>query len=567
MAQVSRGILAAIFAFCLSAHAAAADRAIIVLDASGSMWGQIDGTPKLEIARDTLRTVLQSVPGEMELGLMAYGHREKGACDDIELVVPPAAGSAASITAAADAMKFLGKTPLSAAVRQAAEALKYTEEKSTVILITDGIETCEADPCALGKELEEAGVDFTAHVLGFGLSAEEGREVACLAENTGGKYLQASDAAALKDALAEAVTIAPELEPEPAPEPEVVAEPAPEPAPAPASEPAKPARNFAPSLVMVAGGAPLADDGQAWEIHAVATDGTKGERLATEYNAYSGTLEPGDYIVRARLGEAAVELPVKIEAATTASPVFVLDAGTLIVRPRPHEGADVSDSAAVVVDYPGGSGPATNYGETKIVLPAGEQKLTVRIGQGEVSETLQLAAGQTVEKDVVVGVGRVVLNAFYVEGGDRVDASGLSVRILKARQTVDGKRDEIAYGYGPDSRFDLPPGDYVAVMRMDQAEVECPFNIRAGEARDVAAVLDAGVLSVSAPGARHIEIFEAKKDIEGNRKSVGYTYDDAHQATLPAGDYVVVADMADDSGKKEATATVAAGERAEVTVP
>ena len=569
MAQISRGILAAIFAFCLSAHAAAADRAIIVLDASGSMWGQIDGTPKLEIARDTLRTVLQTVPADMELGLMAYGHREKGSCDDIELVVPPAAGSAASITAAADAMKFLGKTPLSAAVKQAAESLKYTEEKSTVILITDGIETCEADPCALGKELEEAGVDFTAHVLGFGLSAEEGREVACLAENTGGKYLQASDAAALKDALAEAVTIAPEPapEPEPAPAPEVVAEPAPEPAPAPAPEPAKPAQNFAPSLVMVAGGAPLADDGQAWEIHAVAADGTKGERLATEYNAYSGTLEPGDYIVRARLGEAAVELPVKIEAATTASPVFVLDAGTLIVRPRPHEGGDVSDSATVVVDYPGGAGPATNYGETKIVLPAGEQKLTVKIGQGEVSETLQLAAGQTVEKDVVVGVGRVVLNAFYVEGGDRVDASGLSVRILKARAKVDGTRDEVAYGYGPDSRFDLPPGDYVAVMRMDQAEVERPFNIRAGEAKDIAAFLGAGVLSVSAPGARHIEVFEAKKDIQGNRKSVGYAYDEKHQTTLPAGDYVVVAEMPDDSGKKEATATVAAGERAEVTVP
>jgi Ca-activated chloride channel homolog len=568
LAQISRGMLAATLLFCMSAYAAAADRAIIVLDASGSMWGQIDGTPKLEIARDTLRTVLQSVPADMELGLMAYGHREKGSCEDIELIVPPVANSAASITAAVDTMKFLGKTPLSAAVKQAAESLKYTEEKSTVILITDGIETCEADPCALGKELEEAGVDFTAHVLGFGLSAEEGREVACLAENTGGKYLQASDAAALKDALAEAVTTAPEPEPEPAPEPEpeVVAEPLPEPAPAPAPEPAKPEQNFAPSLVMVAGGAPLADDGQAWEIYAVEADGSKGERLATEYNAYKGTLEPGDYIVRARLGEAAVEVPVKIEAGSTASPILVLDAGTLIVRPRPHEGGDVSESATVVVDYPGGSGPATNYGETKIVLPAGEQKLTVKIGQGEVTETLQLAAGETVEKDVVVGVGHVVLNAFYVEGGDRVDASGLSVRILKARAKVDGTRDEVAYGYGPDGKFDLPPGDYVAVMRMDQAEVERPFNIRAGEAKDITAFLDAGVLAISAPGAKHIEVFEAKKDIEGNRKSVGYAYDEKHQTTLPAGDYVVVAEMADDSRKKEATATVAAGDRAEVTV-
>ena len=154
MAFLSRGVLAALFLVWMTALGLAADRAIIVLDASGSMWGQIDGKPKLEIARETLRTVLQSVPADMELGLMAYGHREKGTCEDIELVVPPAAGSASAITAAADTMKFLGKTPLSAAVRQAAEALKYTEDKATVILITDGLETCEADPCALGKELE-----------------------------------------------------------------------------------------------------------------------------------------------------------------------------------------------------------------------------------------------------------------------------------------------------------------------------------------------------------------------------------------------------------------------------
>ena len=86
-------------------------------------------------------------------------------------------------------MKFLGKTPLSAAVKQAAEALRYTEDKATVVLITDGLETCNADPCALGKELEQSGVDFTAHVVGFGLTADEGRQVACLAENTGGKYV------------------------------------------------------------------------------------------------------------------------------------------------------------------------------------------------------------------------------------------------------------------------------------------------------------------------------------------------------------------------------------------
>ncbi|TIM61019.1 MAG: VWA domain-containing protein, partial [Mesorhizobium sp.] len=146
----------------------AADRVVIVLDASGSMWAQIDGKPKLEIARESLRTVLQSVPADKEIGFMAYGHREKGSCEDIELIVPPQAGSAGAVSTAADSLKFIGKTPLTSAVRRAAEALKYTEDKATVILITDGLETCKGDPCALGKELRAAGVDFTVNVVGFG---------------------------------------------------------------------------------------------------------------------------------------------------------------------------------------------------------------------------------------------------------------------------------------------------------------------------------------------------------------------------------------------------------------
>lgn len=556
MAFLLRGLAAAALILSTTALSAAADRTIIVLDASGSMWGQIDGKPKLEIARETLRTVLQSVPADMELGLMAYGHREKGSCSDIELVVPPAPGSAAAITQAADGMKFLGKTPLSAAVRQAAEALRYTEEKSTVILITDGLETCEADPCALGKELEQSGVDFTAHVVGFGLTADEGREVACLAENTGGKYLQASDAAALKDALT-ATVVAP---------PPAAAEPEQAPAPAPAPEPAKPEFNFIPEAVMAAGGEPLKDAGNAWEIYKANADGTRGEYVTTDYNNFRTTLEPGDYVVEARFGEAEVEQKLKVEAGQVYTPVFTLNAGTLIIRPRAAEGEDISTAATVVIDYPGGSGPSTSYGETKIVLPAGEQKLTVKLGSGEVSETLQLAAGQTIEKDVVVGIGRVTVNALYASGGDKVDSSELFVEIFKSKLKLDGTREQVTYTYGPDAKFDLSPGDHVAVLRLDKATAEQPFNIRAGEAKDVTVVLGAGVLVIAAPGVKNINVFSATKDIQGARKEFGYGFDGAHQTTLPAGDYVVVTDRQDGSPKKETPATVKAGERTELTI-
>jgi Ca-activated chloride channel family protein len=548
-----RSLIAALVLSLSSLAATAADKAIIVLDASGSMWGQIDGKPKLEIARETLRTVLQSVPADLELGLIVYGHREKGNCDDIELVVPPAAGTGAAITAAADGMKFLGKTPLTAAVRQAAEALHYTEDKATVVLITDGLETCNADPCAVGSELEQSGVDFTAHVVGFGLTAEEGRQVACLAQNTGGKYIQAGDAAALEEALVATV-----VTPEPAPTP------APEPAPAPAPEPAKPEFNFVPSVTLMQGGEPLPEDaGNAWEIFKANADGSRGDYVSTEYGRYKGQLEAGDYIVVARFGEARVEQKVSIAADAVAEPLFVLDAGTLVIRPLASPGAEVNDGAAVTVDYPG-EGESITYGLSRVVVPAGDQQVKVKIGEGEVSETIPVKAGETVEKDIVVGVGRAVINAFYNDTL-KVEDGGLAVNVAKAAKKIDGSRDGVAYGYGPDGGFDLPQGDYVAVAKMGEAEAEQPFSVKTGERSDVKVVLNAGVLAVSAPGASKIEVFAAAKDIQGNRQSVAFGYDQSLQTTLPAGDYAIVATRGDKTA--EAATTIKAGERAEVTVP
>jgi Ca-activated chloride channel family protein len=546
------GASAAIAISLCAAGAVAADRTMIVLDGSGSMWGQIDGKPKLEIARETLRAVLPSIPGDRELGLMAYGHREKGSCTDIELVVPPGTGTAAAISEAADAMRFLGKTPLSESVRQAAESLRYTEDKATVILITDGIETCNADPCALANELEQSGVDFTAHVVGFGLSRDEGRQVACLAENTGGRYFEAGDGSALTDALNETVV----TEAPPAPEPEAI----PEPEPEPAAE-----YNIVPTVALSEDSDDLGNDsGNAYEVYRAGASGERGEYVSTDYGRWRGNLEPGAYVVVARVGYAETEQAVTIEEGTVAEPHFVLNAGRLIVRPRPSEGAAVPDGAATVVDYPG-DGDTTMYGTANGVFPAGDQLVTVSIGQGSVTETIVLAAGETIEKDIVIGVGRAVLNAFYTQGM-KIEDGGVAFEVLKAAKAIDGSRESVTYSYGADSAYDLPAGDYVALATMGAAKAEAPFTVAVGARVDVEVVLDAGVLSIAAPGASSIEILSAAKDIQGNRKSFSFAYGEEHQTTLPAGDYVARRELPDSGGSAEAPATVKAGERTEVTV-
>ena len=204
------GMLAstALIAGDLHASEPQANATMLVLDASGSMWGQINGRSKIEIARDAVGSMLDGWQGG-DIGLLAYGHRRKGDCADIQVLQAPESNNTDAIRKQVGAINPVGMTPISASVRQAAQELRFSENKATVILVSDGEETCNADPCELGKELESASVDFTAHVIGFDIekASKADLQLACLASSTGGRYLMADSAAELNQAL-KAVAVA-----------------------------------------------------------------------------------------------------------------------------------------------------------------------------------------------------------------------------------------------------------------------------------------------------------------------------------------------------------------------
>src|SRR5262245_53265863 len=113
----------------LASRAASAENAILVLDESGSLWAQLDGKTRIDIARAVIGDMLGQVPAERALGLVAYGHRREGDCGDIEEVAPVGTDRAA-ILARVNAMKPKGKTPLTDGVRFAAQKLDYTKGKA-----------------------------------------------------------------------------------------------------------------------------------------------------------------------------------------------------------------------------------------------------------------------------------------------------------------------------------------------------------------------------------------------------------------------------------------------------
>ena len=99
-------------------------------------------------------------------------------------------------------MKPLGQTPIAYALNQAANDFAALESERTVVLVTDGIESCGGDPVAAAQKLRWQGI--TIHLIGFGLNNgadEDTTSLRAIAEASGGQFLTANSAAELRAAL------------------------------------------------------------------------------------------------------------------------------------------------------------------------------------------------------------------------------------------------------------------------------------------------------------------------------------------------------------------------------
>jgi Ca-activated chloride channel family protein len=178
---------------------------MFILDASGSMWAKVGGKAKIEIAKEVMTELIQDLPDTAETGLVAYGHRRKGDCKDVEELVPLQPIDKKTLIDKIKAINPKGKTPITLSVRKTAEKLKTVEDETIIILVSDGKETCDGDPCALVKELKKAGIKFTMHVIGFDVTEEEREQLECMAKAGGGEYFTAKTAQEFRVAVQKVV--------------------------------------------------------------------------------------------------------------------------------------------------------------------------------------------------------------------------------------------------------------------------------------------------------------------------------------------------------------------------
>jgi len=177
----------------------------IVLDVSGSMNTKLGETTRWKTALEVLKDVVESLPDDLNVGLRVYGHRysSKSAetCKDSQLVVPIARLDRERILKVASQLRPRGETPLIHSVRQTIGDLR-TAGGGSVILITDGEESCKGDAKAAAAELKASGLNVTLNIVGFTLTGEAVEaELAGLAGSTGGRYYGAQDGAQLSRAV------------------------------------------------------------------------------------------------------------------------------------------------------------------------------------------------------------------------------------------------------------------------------------------------------------------------------------------------------------------------------
>lgn len=185
-----------------SPAAHAQDKAVIfILDGSNSMWGRIDGVEKIVVARDVLSEMLSELPTDLQVGLAAYGHRTTDSCDDIETILPVGQHSKEDVEKAVNRITPRGRTPLTAALEHVVKALEDRPGQAQIVLVSDGLETCDRDPCEFVRSLRNPNLSLAVHVVGFDVDSEEREQLQCIADAGGGIYAGAGSADELTAAL------------------------------------------------------------------------------------------------------------------------------------------------------------------------------------------------------------------------------------------------------------------------------------------------------------------------------------------------------------------------------
>lgn len=180
-------------------------RILFVFDGSQSMYGRWESGAKIEVAQRLMSQMLDSLQeiqsdGNFQLALRVYGHQRPVPpqdCSDTRLEVPFAKGNIYKIKRVLKAIRPKGTTPIAGSLLKAGDDFTPCADcRNIIILITDGVEACDGDPCAVSKMLQRKGIALKPFVIGIGMDENFQESFECV-----GTYYDAADENTFKNVL------------------------------------------------------------------------------------------------------------------------------------------------------------------------------------------------------------------------------------------------------------------------------------------------------------------------------------------------------------------------------
>lgn len=183
-------------------------RILFILDASNSMNASWGNQTRIEAAKELLEQAIDSLEGteNLEIALRVYGHQSPITatfqdCNDTKLEVPFGSNNFSQIKGFIRTIKAKGTTPIARSLEAAAGDFPDVTARNCIILITDGLEACDNDPCVIAKKLRDKNINITPFVIGIGMDLSYLEKFKCI-----GSYSEAESKDAFKNALKKVVS-------------------------------------------------------------------------------------------------------------------------------------------------------------------------------------------------------------------------------------------------------------------------------------------------------------------------------------------------------------------------
>lgn len=478
-----------------------------IFDASGSMRAGLAGRTRLAVAQDAMTQLTAELSPNVNASLWVFGHRlpqddVAASCRDIEEVIPLGPVNVGEFERVVRDIQAIGYTPLSDSLLQAAASLPVGGD-NTIILISDGEETCAGDPCAMTRELVQRDVNLIVNTIGFAVNESMRQQLECIAEVGGGIYIDAPGPDELTEALRQTTRI--------------------------------------PGVVRI-----VDQDGAFLPEMPFTVARPAGDRVGNFSG--SATLPEGEYVVSVQNDPPITQSITITSDEITEVTVQVIQLGAIALVNT--DGERINDQAFNVISV---TGEFLGQRTGEFTLPVGDYDVEIRVRVGTERTERALLERVTVEADQVTEV----LVDFPSGIIRMLDPDGEPVNGFVTTITRQDTGEFLFSGRNPE--FVVPPGDYSVTVVDRLSPVDVDVTVQADEVIEIVIETRRGFIvpvdENGEPTAATFQIINAETDALAHFTS-------ADEFAVPPGTYTV---NVREFGGYQTEVTVEAGER--VTVP